>query len=488
MSSDVEGSAVTTEAPAADAPAEKKLGLQVTIENKGKCLRHISVVVPGEDIQDIREDVLIELREKAQVPGFRPGKVPDALLLRRFREEITGDIKQKVLLVSLEQISEEHKIDPLGEPRLNLQNLHVPETGDFHYEFDVEVRPDFELPDFSAMTLSRPSGEVTEEEVAVYIENLLDSRAEEELKEGEAAPGDAVNCTISYSWSGGEIPGTTEEYLTLLRTLDFPDATLDGFDTLMTGVKAGETRTATVTISSQSPVVEMRGEQVTVHFAVTAVYAQIPATASQFFEEWDCADEEGFKAVIQQRLQNQMAYQQRQSLRNQLLEKISEAADWELPEGLVRQQTDNALRRELLEMHQAGFTREQIRARETQMRQNALADTEAALKQHFVLDKLATRENIEATEEAVAMELTLMAMQSGESPRRLRARLAKTGMIENLYAQLRERSAVDWIMERVQCEDVPHTPITRNSSSSVRTAICQNMRSSLVDDAAAESE
>jgi len=203
MSSDVEGSAVTTEAPAADAPAEKKLGLQVTIENKGKCLRHISVVVPGEDIQDIREDVLIELREKAQVPGFRPGKVPDALLLRRFREEITGDIKQKVLLVSLEQISEEHKIDPLGEPRLNLQNLHVPETGDFHYEFDVEVRPDFELPDFSAMTLSRPTGEVTEEEVAVYIENLLDSRAEEELKEGEAAPGDAVNCIISYSWSGG---------------------------------------------------------------------------------------------------------------------------------------------------------------------------------------------------------------------------------------------------------------------------------------------
>ena len=67
-----------------------------------------------------------------------------------------------------------------------------------------------------------------------------------ELKEGEAAPGDAVNCTISYSWSGGEIPGTTEEYLILLRTLDFPDATLDGFDTLMTGVKAGETRTATV--------------------------------------------------------------------------------------------------------------------------------------------------------------------------------------------------------------------------------------------------
>ena len=104
-----------------------------------------------------------------------------------------------------------------------------------------------------------------------------------------------------------------------------------------------------------------------------------------------------------------------------------------------------------------------------------------------MLDKLATRENIEPTAEEIDRELQVMAIQTGESARKLRARLVKSGMIENLAAQLRERKTVDWIMERVQFTDAPHTPIKRNDAESVRSAICGNMKSSLVDDAPAES-
>lgn len=489
MSSEVEESAVQVSAEGAAAEtAATRMALQVNIENKGNCLRRISVTVPEIDIQEIRQDVLDELRDKAQVPGFRPGRVPDALLNRRFRSEISADIKQKVLMASLEQISEEHKIEPLGEPRLNLTNLEVPETGDFHYEFDVEVRPDFELPDFAAMTLSRPTGEASPEEVDAFIANLLDSRSTPETKEGPAEPGDMVACNITYSWSGGEIPGSTSEQLRLRPVLNFQDAVLNGFDTLMTGVSAGESRTATVTISLQSPVVEMRGETVTVKFDVETVFKVHPGSIDEsLLNDWGCQEESDFREILQSQMTNQVQYQQRQALRTQLLEKITASADWDLPEGLVRQQTDNALRRELLEMSQAGFTQQQIRARENQMRQNAIEDTKAALKQHFVLDKLATRENIEPTAEEIDRELQVMAIQTGESARKLRARLVKSGMIENLAAQLRERKTVDWIMERVQFTDAPHTPIRRNDAESVRSAICGNMKSSLVDDAPAES-
>jgi trigger factor len=84
--------------------------------------------------------------------------------------------------------------------------------------------------------------------------------------------------------------------------------------------------------------------------------------------------------------------------------------------------------------------------------------------------------------------LWVMALQNGESSRRLRARMIKSGLIENLAAQLRERKTVDWIMERVQFVDEPYAPFVRNNSESVRSAICGNMKSSLVDDAPAESE
>lgn len=491
MSSEVDQSAVdvaSAEAPATETPAPR-MALQVNIENRGNCLRHIAVTVPEIDIQEIREEVLDELRDKAQVPGFRPGRVPDALLLRRFRTEISADIKQKVLMASLEQISEEHKIEPLGEPRLNLTNLEVPDTGDFHYEFDVEVRPDFHLPDFTSMTLKRPSGQVTSEEVDNYIANMLDSRAIPHAKTGPAEPGDMISCTITYSWSGGEIPGSTSEQLRLLKTLNFQDAVLEDFDVLMTGVQVNETRSAVVTISRQSPIVEMRGESVTVNFAVEGVFQMVAGEIDELWlQGWGCSELQEFRSRVEEQMSNQVEYQQRQALRTQLLEKITDSADWDLPEGLVRQQTDNALRREFLEMSQAGFTTQEIRARENQMRQNAIEDTKAALKQHFVLDKLATRENIEPTEDEIEQELWVMALQNGESSRRLRARMIKSGLIENLAAQLRERKTVDWIMERVQFVDEPYAPFVRNNSESVRSAICGNMKSSLVDDAPTESE
>ena len=92
------------------------------------------------------------LSQKAEVPGFRVGKVPTALLEKRFKKEITADIKQKVLMASLEQLSDESKIEPINEPRIDVESLDIPESGDFHYEFEVEVRPEFDLPDYTGIS------------------------------------------------------------------------------------------------------------------------------------------------------------------------------------------------------------------------------------------------------------------------------------------------------------------------------------------------
>ena len=138
-----------------------------------------------------------------------------------------------------------------------------------------------------------------------------------------------------------------------------------------------------------------------------------------------------------------------------MLEKITESATWELPESLVSKQTENALRREVLEMQQAGFTSQQILARENELRQKSISSTRQALKEHFVLDRIATKEKIEVTPIDIESEINMMAVQRGESARKVRARLQKSGVIENLEAQIRERKAVDLILRTAQFEDVP---------------------------------
>ena len=480
MSTDV-GQVEETAAPA-EAPSES-MQLTVRIEDRGACRRHIAVTVSAADVRDVRDDAVSEYNRKAQVPGFRPGKVPTALLRKKFRKELEADVKQRVLVRSLEQITRDHNIEPLSEPRLDFENIEVPEDGDFSYEFDVEVRPTFDLPDFSTFTLTRPSGEPTEEDIDAFTSNFLSSQATRVASNAPAGPGDFVICQMTFTWNGQVIRETSNESVRLLPTLNFPDAVLEGFSDLMQGVTVGESREATVTISSDSPIIEMRGETVSVRFDVAEVQSYVlPELNNEFLELFGYESQTEMRAGIVEAVSRQLTFAQRQSTRQQLLEKMTASASWDLPESLVRQQTDNASRREVLEMSQAGFTRDQILARQAQIQQNSLENTRAALKQHFILDRIATDNGLAASREEIDSELQLMARQQGEPVRRVRARLAKSGMIENLEAQLRERKAIDFLLSKVQFTDVPHEPIRREDQSSVRFSICGNMKSSLVDD------
>jgi len=137
---------------------------------------------------------------------------------------------------------------------------------------------------------------------------------------------------------------------------------------------------------------------------------------------------------------------------------------------MVEKQVDNALRREILEMQQAGFTTQQIIARENDLRQQSLTMTRRNLKEHFILDRIATDEKIEVSELEIEQEIMTMAFQRGESPRRVRARLIKSGVIENLYAQIRERKAVDLILDTAEFTDTPFSlPQDRNTAALERS-------------------
>lgn len=484
MSSEEAGQAV-----AESEEVEPRLALQVEITNIGACRKHVSVTVPEADIRTIRNDALSELSDKAQVPGFRVGKAPLALLEKRFKKEIASDIKQKVLVASLEQLSEDSKIEPINEPRIDVESLDVPDEGDFHYEFDVEVRPEFELPDYAGIRITRSSAEQTEEEFQEYKEEFLNSYAERVTVEEPAAAGDYVLCDMMFVYDGKTIREIKGQGLRVMGQLDFQDAVLEGFDKLMVGAKAGDTRTATVRISLQSPIVEMRGEEVAVTFEVTEVQqSRVPTIDKEFCERLGAEDEQSLMTMLRSSVARQLEYQQRQETRKQVLEKITASADWELPESLVRQQTENALRREILEMSQAGFTREQIMARENRIRQEALETTTQALKEHFVLDRIATAEEIECEDSDIERELLMMSFQSGDSVRRIRARMKKSGMIENLEAQIRERKAVDFILSKATFDEVPRKKQKKENQSSARFAICGNMGSSLIDDTADDGE
>lgn len=481
--SDQELDAVTQETGVATVDGEAgaaqstPMDLQVDIDDVGPCKKHVRVTVPRDSIEKAFDELLEEYTLKAEVPGFRPGHVPPALVRKRFKKELNEQVKQKVLLSSLEQLGSASDLDPISEPNLDLEAIEIPESGDFEYEFDVEVRPKFELPDYLGLKITRPVREIADQDVDAYLEEFLEQYGKLVPVSAPAKQGDSVTVEVDFSHQGRPLSHLHDYSLRVRPVVRFQDAEIADFDKLIVGAVAGDVRECDVTVSMEADTVAMRGEVVHARITVLDVkQLEVPALDQEFLTRVGAESVEALREQIRSTLERQVKYEQRQSCRRQVMQQITESATWELPEDLLRRQVDNALRREILEMQQAGFTTQQIRARENELRQRQVSMTRQNLKEHFVLDKIADKEKIEVTQTDLDVEIAVMAIQRGENPRRVRSRLIKSNMVENLQAQIRERKAVDVILDTASFTDVPMKPPVDSGVEAVNRSVCRQVQ------------
>ncbi|WP_339735763.1 trigger factor [uncultured Gimesia sp.] len=482
----------TTDATAEEtvsADSEYKMSVTAKIDEVGPCKKHVTVTVPRTDIDHFYSESVSELGGQATVPGFRVGHVPKKLVEKRFRQELTDQVKQRVLMESLELIAEDNDLDPINEPTIDVESLEIPEEGEFQFEFEVEVRPDFKLPEYKGLKLERPVREIADKDIDEYLNRFLNQYGEMEEREGPAETEDYLEVSIKFEHDGKPLSEVNELVIPLRPILRLQDAEIKDFGELMAGVKTDDTRETELEVSEEAEQIEMRGEKVKATFTVKSVkFIQVPEINEELLEKVGADTEEELREEVKNILERQVTYEQRQTTRSQVLEKITESADWDLPESLVTKQVENALRREILEMQQAGFSRQDIQARENELRQQAISSTRKALKEHFVLDKIAASENLEVQPSEIDMEIYYMAMQQGESPRRVRARMVKSGMIENLEAQLRERKAVDVILEKAEYTDTEMKTPKENQVSAVARSVCSSFASGAGEEEEAEAD
>ncbi len=461
--------------PVKEEPAAWRMTLGVDVRDIGPCKKHVRVKVSESDIRHIRDFVLDQMKSRAAVPGFRPGKAPRDIVAKKFGRELMDELKQKVLIGSLEQLSQDTNIEPINEPDLDVENLTIPDFGDFEYDFQVEVRPNFDLPSYDQIKIKRPNREIAETDIDEAQQRFLEQYAEHIPTDDATQPGDFIRLAATFTYKGAALRENENLSVRVRSILRFEDGEVADFDKLMTGAKKGDTRQGTITISREAENIAMRGEKVVIDFEVLEVnHVKLPEINRTLLQRVGVETIDELRIELEQALQRQVQYDQRQAVRKQVLEKITESASWELPEDLVLKQVENAMYREVLEMQQAGYTPQEIKVKENELRQRQVSMTRHAMKEHFILDKIATIEGIEVNQYDIDTELLYMAMARGENVRRLRARLEKTGVIENLEAQIRERKAVDVILSKAVFEEVSMDNSSTVNVEAVELEICHD--------------
>src|SRR3954454_17149202 len=141
---------------------KRKLDLDVQITDVGPCKKHLKVAIARPEIDRQFADSLGTMKREAAVPGFRPGRAPRQLVEKRYRKEVAEQVKSTLLMAALEQLDEDHKLNPITQPDLDIRAIELPDEGPMMFEMDVEVRPDFPLPAYKALTVKRPVKTITD--------------------------------------------------------------------------------------------------------------------------------------------------------------------------------------------------------------------------------------------------------------------------------------------------------------------------------------
>lgn len=443
----------STETPTTDVAEEKpKLQLDIKVDSPQACLREVIVTIPHGEVERYMKEAYDELVPEAQVPGFRSGRAPRKLVEKQFKDRVQEQVKGSLLMDSLAQVTESDSFNAIGEPDFDYNAIKIPDTGDFKFQFQIEVRPEFKTPEWKGIALNKPVEEISDEDIEEALKRVLARYATLEATDGVAAKGDKLLITAKFKDGSKVLSEMDEERVDLDSRLSFSDAVCEGFDTLMVGVKEGETRKGKVKVSDGHADEAMRGKELDAEFEVVEVLKlEYPEMTEEFLTELgDFESEQELRDFVRDSLARQAEYRTQQAVRKTVVDLLTGSADFDLPETLVRRQTARELERKVLELRRNGFDDDMIRRFVNASRQNAKTTTEAALREHFILEQIAEEEKIDAEEADYAAEIALIAQQSDMPERRVRARLEKQGQMDALRNQIVERKVIELVVEKAK--------------------------------------
>lgn len=477
----------TTPEQTQETPAVEPLQLDMTVEETSSCIRQVVVTIPQSEVARYMKKQYDEIVPEAQLPGFRSGRAPRALVEKQFKDRVVEQVKQALLMDSLSQVTDTDKFNAIGEPEFDFNSIKVPDEGDFKYQFTIEVRPDFETPNWKAIDLNKPVENIDDKQIDDALARVLFKFSEFEATEKPAELGDKLLITATFSTEDGKPLGKLEEErVTLASTLSFADATCPDFGEKLVGAKEDDRRTVTIKFA-ESIEGEMAGQTAQAEIEVIEVFkSEPPEMTPEFLEELgDFETEEELRNFVRESLEKQADYRTGQVVRKRVTELLTDSVTFELPPNLVRRQTMREIDRKVMELRSNGFDDDMIRSFVNAARQNAQQSTEAALREHFILEQIAEDEGIDATEEEYEKEIEQIAQQSDMPVRRVRARMEKNGQMDALRNQIVEKKVIDRIVEEANVTEqpVPYEPANEHEEYAVYHQIVGSRDSEAIPEA-----
>lgn len=421
------------------------------------CKREIELEIPAENVQKATEKVARDIARIARIPGFRPGKAPVTLVRRRFADDIQGEVVQSLVPQYLEKALDEKKLVPVTRPEVDKVEFKEGEPLRFRAVF--EVLPEFELGDYKNQQVQVDEVEIGDAQVDKTLEEMRERAATFVPVEGRAAKdGDSVLVKLMGTPAGGGEPVQADNILVHLGA----EETLASFTENLRSATPGETREFETRYPDDYPDPKLAGKTYNFSVQVQGVKEKkLPELNDEFAkdasgapgaEAGGAATLDDLRKKIRESLDAAKEQQQKAQAREKILEQLVKQHDFPVPEALVENQMDARLERVARSLAAQGVDPRAVDVDWVSLRRRQRERAVGDVKAELLLDRIATAEQIEVSEEELEKEIAALAERSGESATALRARLTKQGALDRMKSKLRSDKAIELLYRTARIE------------------------------------
>ena len=423
----------------------------VTVEDSGPCKKLIKITVPSDEIGAKIEESYKKLRESVDVDGFRKGRVPRKLLERRFGEKVIEEVKETAMGDACQKALDDNELTSIGEP--SFDNVEHGEDGDLSFEVTIEVKPQFDLPDYVGLKLKRARAEVSDQDLAEGLERIRMQRASlDPVEGGEVQAGDRVTADWEATCGDEDVASEMDVPLQVAGRLMGP-MQLDLVACLQ-GAKAGETREGDVTFAQSHPTEKYRGQAGRISIAVKDIRRPVaPELSDDFAKELDFDSIDELKDVVRSQLASRKQRELQEDLERQISDQLLESIVVELPEDLVKRQASDLLMRQQLRMRHEGEADDQIEERTGQMQAASEEAAERQFRMFFIHERIAEKEKIFITENDVENRIGQLANSYRLSVQQMRNYLEERNGLSQLRIQMREERVMGLLLSKADIQD-----------------------------------
>jgi trigger factor len=429
----------------------------VIIKEAGPCKKKVSVEIPEEAVKNATEEQYETLRKGAIVPGFRKGRAPRRLLEKRFGKETNEQVKLKLLADASDSALKDNEIDVLRDPDIDFEEIELPEEGPLKFDFEVEVRPEFDLPELEGIAVEKTKLEVTDEQVKREIEQLQRWSGIWAPREGGAVElEDQIIADVVLKAEDVEEEQKLNNIEIYVRQNGFVGAVpVENLDEVLTGAKAGETRQTSVDVPKTYFREEYRGKKVDIKIAVKDIKCLTPAAMDEeFFKRFGVEDEDELREKMRDTLHGRLETQARTEMSEQVYKYLLDNTDFDLPVDVVADHSTTLLQRQYSNLLMRGLAREQVEEQMEQLQASSDQRAKEQLKTFFIMDKIAAKLEIDVTEEEINGHIAQLAIQQGQRPERMREGMVRDGSLAQFKLQVRENKCIAKLLESAKITEV----------------------------------